>query len=179
MHTGKHGGAGTTIASGVSPLIISKLSWQAVFYIFGASATLWLPFWFLTKIPKQKLDSTDEQPSVETSSQAQVISVESDTAKSSLGSVDAASTEVEQLLDRPRAALASESVAVSDTPKFAQMLGNVGMDAGFIGLTQRKEVWAICAAQYCNSWGAYALLNWLPTYFSEQVRAHLFVSFLV
>ena len=88
-----------------------------------------------------------------------------------MGAVDVATTEEQQLLGRPQpqAALASDSMAAPDTPRFAQFLGSVGMDAGFIGLTQRKEVWAICAAQYCNSWGAYALLNWLPKYFSEQV----------
>ena len=46
----------------------------------------------------------------------------------------------------------------------------LGLDRAFWGLAKRKEVWAICAAQYCQSWGMYALLNWLPTFFSEQVR---------
>lgn len=35
-------------------------------------------------------------------------------------------------------------------------------------LARRKEVWAICIAQYCGSWGLYGLISWLPTYFTDQ-----------
>jgi len=34
-------------------------------------------------------------------------------------------------------------------------------------LLRRREVQAICAAQYCGSFGLYGLISWLPTYFSE------------
>jgi ACS family sodium-dependent inorganic phosphate cotransporter len=33
---------------------------------------------------------------------------------------------------------------------------------------RRREVLAICAAQYCGSYGLYGLLSWLPTFFTEQ-----------
>lgn len=35
-------------------------------------------------------------------------------------------------------------------------------------LASRREVWAICIAQFCGSWGLYGLISWLPTYFSDQ-----------
>lgn len=146
------------------------MSWQAVFYVFGASATLWLPFWLLTDVPKQKLEGTEEQPYTQVRSQVQSVSSEPDAVQSQTGALDMPSTDNEQLLDGAQDGTASEAAAVPRTSEFTQFLSSVGMDAGFIALTQRKEVWAICAAQYCNSWGAYALLNWLPTYFSEQVR---------
>lgn len=38
-------GMGTTVALVISPLIIRSLSWQAVFYIFGAAGVLWLAAW--------------------------------------------------------------------------------------------------------------------------------------
>ncbi|GFH19887.1 MFS domain-containing protein, partial [Haematococcus lacustris] len=38
---------------------------------------------------------------------------------------------------------------------------------GFWALMRRREVWAICVAQYCQSWGMYGLLNWLPTFFKD------------
>jgi MFS transporter, ACS family, solute carrier family 17 (sodium-dependent inorganic phosphate cotransporter), other len=148
----------------VSPIIVTKLSWQAVFYIFGASATLWLPFWFATSIPKQRLEDIDDKSCTEGDSQ--VDTSEDVAVTSRLVVVDARSTDTEQLLDRPQDA-ASEIVAAA--PQASEFWASIGLDAGFIALTQRKEVWAICAAQYCQSWGAYALLNWLPTYFSEQV----------
>ena len=34
-------------------------------------------------------------------------------------------------------------------------------------LVSRKEVKAICVAQFTQSWGMYGLLSWLPTYFNE------------
>ena len=34
-------------------------------------------------------------------------------------------------------------------------------------LVSRKEVRAICVAQFTQSWGMYGLLSWLPTYFHE------------
>ena len=34
-------------------------------------------------------------------------------------------------------------------------------------LIRRKEVRAICVAQFTQSWGMYGLLSWLPTYFNE------------
>lgn len=37
-----------------------------------------------------------------------------------------------------------------------------------VPLLKRKEVIAICVAQYTGSWGLYGLISWLPTFFSEQ-----------
>lgn len=36
---------GTALAFGLAPLIISNVGWEWVFYLFGGSAALWLPFW--------------------------------------------------------------------------------------------------------------------------------------
>jgi len=35
-------------------------------------------------------------------------------------------------------------------------------------LLRRREVLAICGAQYCGSWGLYGLISWLPTFYSDQ-----------
>lgn len=42
---------GTALAFGVAPTIINLSSWQWVFYLFGASAILWLPLWLLLPLP--------------------------------------------------------------------------------------------------------------------------------
>lgn len=151
-------------------MIISYMSWQAVFYIFGASATLWLPFWFTANIPKQKAPETASLPALETEDRPAPVSSDLEDRSASSQVVELPSTDTDQLIDRRQAAASTEIAALPHTSEFARILGSMGMDSGFIALTKRKEVWAICAAQYCNSWGAYALLNWLPTYFSEQVR---------
>jgi len=40
-------------------------------------------------------------------------------------------------------------------------------------LTRTREVRAICAAQFAQSWGSYGLLSWLPTYFDEALGVPL------
>jgi ACS family sodium-dependent inorganic phosphate cotransporter len=122
---------GTALAFGVSPLIISSLGWQYVFYLFAALALLWLPLW----IPVKTADRT-----------------KSATKRSS--DEDGLTAETEGLLARQQAGSSSSSLASTQKTQ-----------SGFWGLMRRKEVWAICAAQYCQSWGMYGLLNWLPTFF--------------
>lgn len=111
----------------------------------------------------------EEQAYIEVEAQVPSVSSEPTVVQSRTGGVDVSGNDTERLLDGEQAAPASECAAVPRKSGFAEFLGSLGMDAGFIGLVQRKEVWAICGTQYCNSWGAIALLNWLPTYFSEQV----------
>ena len=36
-------------------------------------------------------------------------------------------------------------------------------------LLSKKPVWAIIIAHFCNNWGLYVLLSWLPSYFSSQL----------
>eukprot|EP00127_Corallochytrium_limacisporum_P001491 Clim_evm11s60 gene=Clim_evmTU11s60 len=35
-------------------------------------------------------------------------------------------------------------------------------------LLSRREVWAILINHFCNGWGTYVLLSWLPAYYHEQ-----------
>ena len=37
----------------------------------------------------------------------------------------------------------------------------------------KKPVWAIIVAHFCNNWGLYVLLAWLPSYFSSQLNVNL------
>jgi ACS family sodium-dependent inorganic phosphate cotransporter len=37
----------------------------------------------------------------------------------------------------------------------------------------KKAVWAIIVAHFCNNWGLYVLLAWLPSYFSSQLNVDL------
>jgi len=40
-------------------------------------------------------------------------------------------------------------------------------------LLTQKPVWAIIIAHFCNNWGLYVLLSWLPSYFSSQLGISL------
>lgn len=111
--------AGTALAFGISPLLIANFGWQTVYYAFGASALLWLPFWLPAK-------------------------------------------------DAAGAAAASAAAA-----KEQQQLAPPSVLPALSALLKRREVQAICVAQYCQSWGMYGLLTWLPTFFSDYYGVQL------
>ena len=145
--------AGAAFAAGVAPWIIDEFDWPTVFYTFGASAVLWLPFWALITPAAESRGSAEVEQAATSSQDAESAPLNRQRRDASTSGRDTEGGE--GLLLRP--------AEVLDGSAF-------GLDRAFWGLAKRKEVWAICAAQYCQSWGMYALLNWLPTFFSEQVR---------
>jgi len=40
-------------------------------------------------------------------------------------------------------------------------------------ILRQRSVWAIIVAHFCNNWGLYVLLAWLPSYFSSQLGINL------
>jgi len=40
-------------------------------------------------------------------------------------------------------------------------------------LLTQKPVWAIIVAHFCNNWGLYVLLSWLPSYFASELGISL------
>lgn len=45
--------AGTALAFGLSPFLITRLGWQWVFYLFGGAALIWLPLWLPLNVYRQ------------------------------------------------------------------------------------------------------------------------------
>ena len=159
---------------------------QWVFYLFSASALLWLPLWYPVK--------TRPPP---TSSWQAVSTIEE--------GGEGAEPPFEAAVSRPASSSGTVIVATSSSSTTAVASsssggGLLGLDRGFWALMKRREVWAICIAQYTGSWGEwalklaaetfflvwmgrsasplhilhtflligmYGLLNWLPTFFSD------------
>lgn len=124
--------AGTALAFGLSPLLITRLGWQWVFYLFGGAAVLWLPFWLplnvyggsvTTRVPKQSSDGGLE----------------------------------EQALLPAAAAAAAAVGAVGDGDGDGGGSSSISA-TGFRALLRRREVWAICACQFAQSYGMYGEL---------------------
>eukprot|EP00200_Dunaliella_tertiolecta_P010630 CAMPEP_0202374722 /NCGR_PEP_ID=MMETSP1127-20130417/5492_1 /ASSEMBLY_ACC=CAM_ASM_000462 /TAXON_ID=3047 /ORGANISM="Dunaliella tertiolecta, Strain CCMP1320" /LENGTH=767 /DNA_ID=CAMNT_0048971947 /DNA_START=858 /DNA_END=3162 /DNA_ORIENTATION=+ len=146
--------AGTALAFGVSPYIISEFGWPWVFYSFAACALLWLPLWVPTAVsnaplprPPTRKDSTAVLPDT--------IDAEGVSLGGSSGTQ-------------------YYSAASSNDPSSSggSELGSAST-GGLRALFSRRELWAICVAQYCQSWGMYGLLNWLPTFFKDFYKVEI------
>jgi ACS family sodium-dependent inorganic phosphate cotransporter len=131
--------AGTALAFGLSPLLITRLGWPWIFYLFGGAALLWLPFWLpLNVFSKLQDGSSRSKEATDSSREQQPLLPAAGSTSAAAGAAGSSS---------------SSSVGVSTT--------------GFRALLRRREVWAICVCQYSQSYGMYGLLTWLPTFFSE------------
>jgi len=65
---------------------------------------------------------------------------------------------------------ASDSLRASEKPFDDERVGAL---REWWALAKTREVRAICAAQFAQSWGSYGLLSWLPTYFDEALGVSL------
>jgi ACS family sodium-dependent inorganic phosphate cotransporter len=65
---------------------------------------------------------------------------------------------------------ASDSLRASEKPSDDERVGTL---REWWALAKTREVRAICAAQFAQSWGSYGLLSWLPTYFDEALGVSL------
>ncbi|KAJ9521589.1 hypothetical protein QJQ45_008921 [Haematococcus lacustris] len=155
--------AGTALAFGVSPVIISQLGWQWVFYLFAGLALVWLPFW----LPIGTADNARWGWLKQSSTKA-------DAALPGEGEALLAPHSPASLPESGWAAkAATDSRLASERADQPRAAGVPPAARGFWALMQRREVWAICVAQYCQSWGMYGLLNWLPTFFKDFYQVEI------
>jgi len=129
--------AGTALAFGLSPFLITRMGWQYVFYLFGGAALIWLPLWLPLNVYSQLPDHGSGSGSSRSGKEAPE---------------DVAARQ--QLLPASGATGAPGSSSSSST-------------TGFKALLRRREVWAICVCQYTQSYGLYSMLAWLPAWFNE------------
>ncbi|KXZ55720.1 hypothetical protein GPECTOR_2g1270 [Gonium pectorale] len=93
--------AGTALAFGVSPLIISKFGWEWVFYSFAGLAVLWLPFWLpVTTRDKPQLRTPPESPTASRDDDATSPSTDAGVSSASASSAVAAAPDSWALLRR-------------------------------------------------------------------------------
>jgi len=145
---------GTAVAFGAAPGLIDRYGWPSVFYVFGATAVVWLPLWAFRGRPLDR-PSHPWMPLTE----------EAEGADSTLPG--RGPPEQAQALLR---AVPSSSALAPSGPSAEHGASLQRQNATWEtvwGLLRRKDVWAIMITQFCGSWGMYGLLSWLPTFFSE------------
>jgi len=136
---------GTALAFGIVPTVIQSYGWEESFYLFGYAALLWLPCWLPFRVPK--MSPADLPEPTEAGSDAHEAG------------------EARALLEE-----------VADPGDSTPILGPApasGSWENLLLLCRRREVIAICVAQYTQSWGLYGLISWLPTFFSEYYHVEL------
>ena len=179
---------GAALASALSPPLIAAYGWPAVFYGFGAVGFLWLPPWIMLAPNGGKGGgngagdggASGGSGNDSRSSDAGGSGVEPEGARgraSALAPIGpCASSDHEMSPNRLEPVdCAHASGVVGRTQNFCS--GALSLAAGLPWhLLRRREVWAICAAQYGGNWGFYCLLNWLPTYLRCAKMGHSIVD---
>jgi ACS family sodium-dependent inorganic phosphate cotransporter len=168
--------AGTALAFGISPHLISTYGWPTVFYGFSAMALLWLPLW----LPIEAKGRPVARSGSGSSSRATAAGGmgmhaagrgAAQTSSYSTSTLDPDATD--ELGDGPSA---GASTSTSDKQPLLAGKGSALAGLGsptFWQLLKAREVQAICVAQYTQSWGMYGLLTWLPTFFTDYYGVQL------
>ncbi|KAG9291990.1 hypothetical protein G9A89_017889 [Geosiphon pyriformis] len=145
--------------------------WESIFYVFGGIGFIWCLVWVIFSesnpeeykgIRKDELDwitmGLDWKLSKDPDS-CGYQPLESDSFDQSIVKATSSST---PLLEEHR--------NVSDESSSTKHK-SVRLEIPWSILFRRREVWAILIAQFCNSWGFFILLTWLPTFFKEHFDA--------
>jgi len=78
--------------------------------------------------------------------------------------------------DRPAVPVSSVDVSDSDsdaTDHAVEESITKDVDIPWRLIFSKAPVWAIIVGHFCNNWGLYVLLSWLPSYFSSQLGVNL------
>ena len=162
----------------ISPWILHRFGWRALFYIFGVLGAPLLLMWTLVVPPPPPQSSTSpltltSPPSLEntetlSTSPPSVAAPEADFKSSSSAATGTSSDTTSNNAD-------SSSKAVKKSTTTA-------VQVSFRDMLQNKAVWAIIIANFANHWGYFIYLNWMPTYFYKvlgmDLRASSLMSFL-
>jgi len=130
-----------------APWLIEHYSWQAVFYLFGGSAILWLPFW-----APVKARSSNAAAAAGRHPQSQAVA-------EAAAAADVA--EAQPLITRRVSAAGSEGGAggggagaaggsAGQRADLKRGRAGAGQVEALWALVQTREVWAIMACQYCQ-----------------------------
>lgn len=185
---------GTIISLLLSPFIISELSWEAIFYIFGATGFFWLLLWLpLVKDDAYNPASAEFADGIRTfqfarASTARVRSYLEDAFASSPASGSDASS---KRLDAPSRRLGvpgaqqkpngTTALAARQQPAAAGVRKKPFdiREVPWSTVLRNKPFWGIFISHAAWGFGHYACLSWLPTYYYHEYGLNVRDSALV
>ena len=121
---------GTLFAVTVSPWVVVRYGWPAIFYLFGVFGLIWFAFWWQLGGDRPAVAVDDGPVDQDPVDQAPIVT--------------------------------SPAMAAEFSPR-----------TPWRRILSHKGVWAIIIAHFCNNWGLFVLLSWLPSYFSSQLGVNL------
>lgn len=146
-------------------MVASSLGWPSVFYLFGGIGLVWMiPWVFCIKShPKVPLPSDSLVARHRTSPPT-----EPDDA---IKPIDAAPHHLELHTIPPDPVLAGSPTAEAQHIANENSLQKRAVP--WKKIFKNKYTWAILVNQYCNCWGFFVLLQWLPTFYRQQFGVDL------
>ncbi|ORX90561.1 MFS general substrate transporter, partial [Basidiobolus meristosporus CBS 931.73] len=159
--------AGAILALLISaPIAASSLGWKWIFYIFAIMGFGWNIPWYIfgASTPDQCSELSSLRSMYDGKKDNQIPSYTP--LGGDLESVTEGGEEYHRDLDSSKA-VGEEEVLVQNNQ---QRLDN---RIPWCKILRAKEVWAILINQFCNSWGFYVLLSWLPTYYKDVFNVDL------
>ncbi|CAI5518573.1 unnamed protein product [Closterium sp. Naga37s-1] len=132
-----------------APVLIERLGWESMFYIFGFLGILWSVA-FNPKPSEVTSADFDESAAASTNQALSVCVFEECHAPGDIVSEDLRESEEERRL-------VEEGGGADPVVPWGELL-------------RSRAVQAVVYAHFCNNWGHHILLAWLPTYYSKELH---------
>jgi len=188
---------GAAFAFAFAPGIIERFGWEYAFYAFGASMVLWVPTWIpldlrardaiaaregegegendeerrrLTADEAESRTFKDVEMRTFTAEDAEKANVSAKTVEGQRINAMDVEMDVFNVDDIEERRLSTAEATTTTTT--VDVVEPSGM-AIWLEFIKRREVKAICVAQFAQSFGMYGLLSWLPTYFHDAQGVEL------
>jgi len=187
--------AGVVLANYLTPLIIAGAGWPAAFYAFGMAGFLWAAaaayFYVAAGCWREPALGPRAAPlhrrldvAADVAMQALDVGTGVDTGVGTGVGVDAGA-DADAGADLGAGGLGLEECGGPGPALDLALDDNGGADEGegggrggdggegegvpWAALLRAPQVWAIVANQFCQGWGFYVLLNWIPAYYEEEL----------
>jgi MFS family permease len=145
---------GAVLALSLSPMIAEnpRLQWPWIFYFFGIFGLGWTLIWYLLIPPIRSSPSTTPISSTVNVDETTLQTEENDIVYMPFSSSPC--LEESELLKEESSHTPDPSIP-------------------WKSILQEPSVWAIIINQFCNSWGFWVLLSWLPSFYSDRFHESL------
>ena len=159
---------GSVLGLSLSPLIIETFGWRTVFVIFGAVGLVWVQWVGLGiytrggAAPGTPADAVGSTAAVKgLMGRRKMLPVSTTDSDVSDGNGDDGVSSKETKFDAP-ATNGTEGEAEEEEPPVP-----------WGEIFQSTPLRALAYVHFCNNWGFYVLLAWLPSYFTQELEVNL------